>query len=62
MVFTVDVTEIVTRTLRIETTTVEDALNKIQQLCRNTETLLDYSDCVHVELSVTKSSIFTIDD
>ena len=62
MIFSIDITERLVRTISIEADTVDEALDKVRQLYKNTEIVLDSSDFSHVEFSITTSSQLTIKD
>ena len=60
MLFSVDITEKLNRAVNIEANTADEALEKAQQLYRNSDIVLDSSDFSHVEFSVKTSDGNTI--
>ena len=52
MKYRVEVTEILSRTVEIEAESEIAAVNKVRQMYRNCDIILDASDCIETEISV----------
>lgn len=48
----VEITEILQRTVEVDAEDLKDAINKVEELYKNEEIILDYSDYISTEFNV----------